>query len=443
MAPKRHLGLGKAAKSKKQKKDDSSEVENPVQQSNELTVELNEEVDANDEVSQLRALWKTHAKSDKDNELVVNGIIHECDRLLRNSNLAENEDGEDKSKASTNEDGPKELPADFHSIYALALADLALFHSTDVNKVKEFFDAALERVDLGLQSHTGSIELLFTKSRILINQIPLQYISQLTVESKVQDGVPKIDEKLDAALKIYEEAENQAKALKQYELFNEDNLEILQAFDDLLEIVDNFGKDNLEGDESDKEDDGDYEEEIQLSKKHPLYGIRNTDKYNEWWRDHTIQFLQNVDQQLEKLGISYKQENETENVLLPLRREICKRIGLSYLQEAEIPSTVFTTLKYDEGFADVDQLEGLTRDESQKISQYLFKTALDYLKMAEDKEEPESWVNIAESMISLGNLYELDSEEQENYYTEAEKILTKANNATNGKYEDILENLQT
>lgn len=440
MGPKRHLGLGKAAKSKKQKKDDSSEVEIPEQQSNEITVELNEEADANDEVSQLRALWKTHAKSDKDNELVVNGIIHECDRLLRNSNLAENNESEDKSKASTDE-GPKELPADFHSIYALALADLALFHAADINKVKEFFDAALERVDLGLQSHDGSIELLFTKSRILINQIPLQYISQLSVESKVQEGVPKLDEKLDQALKFYEEAENQAKTLKQYELFNEDNLEILQALDDLLEIVDNFGKDTLEGDESDKEDEDD--EEVLLSKKHPLYGIRNTDKYNEWWRDHIVQFLHNVDEQLEKLGISYKQDYETENALLPLRREICKRIGQSYLQEAEIPSTIFTTLKYDEGFADVDQLEGLSREQAQKISQDLFKIALDYLKMAEDKEEPESWVNVAESMISLGNLYELDSEEQENYYTEAEKILTKANNATNGKYEDILENLQT
>ncbi|CUM46528.1 Enhancer of translation termination 1 [Debaryomyces fabryi] len=441
MAPKRHLGLGKAAKSKKQKKEDSSEVETPEQQSNEITVELNEEADANDEVSQLRALWRTHAKSDKDNELVVNGIIHECDRLLRNSNLAKNNESEDTSKASTDE-SPKELPADFHSIYALALADLALFHTTDINKVREFFDAALERVGLGLQSHDGSIELLFTKSRILINQIPLQYISQLTVESKVQGGVPKLDEKLDHALEIYEEAENQARTLKQYELFNDDNLEILQALDDLLEIVDNFGKDTLEGDESDKEED-DEEEEVQLSKKHPLYGIRNTDKYNEWWRDHIIQFLQNVDKQLEKLGISYKQDYETENALLPLRREICKRIGQSYLQEAEIPSTVFTTLKYDEGFADVDQLEGLTREQSQKISQDLFKIALDYLQMAEDKEEPESWVNVAESMISLGNLYELDSEEQENYYTEAEKILAKANNATNGKYEDILENLQT
>lgn len=171
MAPKRHLGLGKAAKAKKQKKESSEGPEQPEQQSNEITVELNEEADANDELSQLRALWKTHAKSDKDNELVVNGIIHECDRLLRNSNLAQ---GEDESKNKDTEQGRQELPADFHSIYALALADLAFFHTSDASKVKEFFDAAVERVDLGLQSNSGSIELLFTKSRILINQIPLQ-----------------------------------------------------------------------------------------------------------------------------------------------------------------------------------------------------------------------------------------------------------------------------
>lgn len=437
MAPKRHLGLGKAAKVKKQKKEESNEPEQAeAQQGNELTVEFNEEVDANDEVSQLSALWKTYVQSEKENELVLNGIIHECDRLLRNSNLANvDSSNEDKDGEQT-----KELPAHFHSIYALALAELAQFHTENINKVKGFFEAALERAELGLQSHEGSIELLFTKSKIMINQLPLQYISQLTVESTTKEGHPKLDERLNEALEVYEDAEDQAKSLKQYEMFNEENLEILQAFDDLLEIVDNFGKDISEGDESDQEEEDD-EEEVELSKKHPLYAIKNTDRYNEWWRDHTIIFLKNVDKQLDKLGISWNQ-SESEVELLPLRREICKRLGQSYLQEAELPSTVFTTLTYDDGFAEVEQLEGLTRDASQKISQDLFKSALDYLKMAEDKEEPESWANVAEAMISLGNLYDIDSKDQEHYYGEAEKILTRANNATNGKYEDILNNLQ-
>ena len=66
--------------------------------------------------------------------------------------------------------------------------------------------------------------------------------------------------------------------------------------------------------------------------------------------------------------------------------------------------------------------------------------ALDYLKQAKDEEDPETWVSIAEAMISLGNLYEVDKE-QEDLYLEAEKILKRANNVTNGKFQEELDNL--
>ncbi|KAK6455874.1 enhancer of translation termination 1 [Scheffersomyces xylosifermentans] len=447
MAGKRLLGIGKASKSKKQKNavipsgDEKSASETP-EASNELTVELNEEADAYDEIAQLRALWKTYADSDKDNELVINGIIHECDRLLRNAKQKEDSEKVD------------ELPDDFHSIYALALAELAKFHSDDNKQVSEYFDAALERVDLGLDQHKDSIQLLFSKSKILLNKIPLQFISQLNLtssiekddeETKKNNRFPELSTLLDEALESYEKAEKSADDSQKYELFNNDHLEILETLDDLLDIVDNFGKDLAEGVDDDEDEDEDSN--IDLPSNHPLYSIRESDKYNQWWRDHIIKFLENVDKHSKSVNVNHEsKENDSksddkENPLLPLRREICKRIGQSYLQEAEVPSTVFTTLAYDDDYEGFTEWQGLTREESQKIAQDLIGTALKYLKWAEDKEEPETWVNVAEAMISLGNLYDVDSEEQEKYYKEAEKILVKANNVTNGKYEDVLENL--
>ncbi|KAK6876087.1 Enhancer of translation termination 1 [Candida tropicalis] len=432
---KRTLGLAKAAKAKKQKREEKSESpeKDSGNEEEQLTVELPE--GATDEISQLIGLHQTYLQSERDNELLVNGIIHECDRLLR-----------------SNEDGKEELPAIFHSIYATALAELSKFVEEEEEeekkekeeqesdkKIKEFFDAALERIEIGLEKHPNDVNLLIAKSKILIDQIVLQYISPLSVDSKKKEIEVEVEKLLDTALEIYELAEVKANESKNYEVFNDlETLDILQALDDLLDIVDNFGKNNLEEEEEDEDEDeetekdnGDDEDEveIELTEDHPLYVIKTSDKYNQWWRDHTHTYLDN----LKKL--------DSKDVLPEVLREVNHRLGQSYLQESEIPTTVFTTLKYDDEYDGAKELEGLTVEEAQKISQDLISKALKYLKGAKDEEDPETWVDIAEAMITLGNLHDIDSKEQEDLYKEAEEILKKANNATNGKFKDILENL--
>ncbi|KAI5954109.1 ETT1 [Candida margitis] len=424
---KRTLGLGKAAKAKKQKTDNEpirnrdSKTEEEAETSNQLTVELPEEVDANDEISQLRGLYKTYINSNRDNELIINGIIHECDRLLRNQ-----------------EEGAS-LPPTFYKIYSIALSELANFHTDDAKQIQEYFEASLERVDTGLEKHPDDVELLFTRSKILINQIVLQYVSQLKLSSEA-DEKNKVKDLLDTALKVYESAESKAGELSKYDAFNdEEYFDILEAVDDLLDIVDNFGREEVENKDDkeetgekgkkDEEDEEDEEEdnEIELDETHPLYPIKNTDEYNQWWRDHTIKYLDNL--------------KKTTSPSQTLLREVNQRLGQSYLQESEIPTNVYTTLKYDEDYAGLEELEGLNIIQAQEIAKDLIHKALEHLKNAEDRDEPESWVNIAEAMITLGNLYELDSKEQEKLYDEAETILKKANNVTNGKYQDVLENL--
>lgn len=426
------LGLGKAAKAKKQKLEsepNTNDKSSSEDSTNQLTVELPEEVDADDEISQLKGLYKAYINSDRDNELIVNGIIHECDRLLRNQ-----------------EEGAA-LPPTFYKIYSIALSELANFHIDDVKQIKEYFGASLERIETGLEKYPGDVELLLTRSKILINQIVLQFVSQLKLSSEKDEA--NVKELLDNALKVYELAEQKASDLSTFDAFNNDEyFDILEAVDDLLDIVDNFGKDEA-GDNDDEEtevdgknerkddkdgrhfddevDDDDDDGGVELEETHPLYPIKNTDEYNQWWRDHTIKYLENLN----------KVESPSESLI----REVNQRLGQSYLQESEIPTNVYTTLKYDEDYAGLEELEGLTLYQAQDIAKDLIHKALGHLKKAEDKEEPESWVNIAEAMITLGNLYELDSKEQEQLYDEAETILKKANNATNGKYQDVLENL--
>lgn len=415
MAPKRHLGLGKAAKSKKQKTASEEPVvaESPDQK-NEITVEMDEEVDANDAVGQLVALWRTFLLSEDKQELMLNGIVHECDRILRKKhNESEN----------AHDDEVIEMDERFYAIYALAISTLAFFHTEEGDKVAQYFEEAHDRIGAGRELYPESIELLFAEARILMNRIPLLEVSLLTLDTTIDKKHPEISKLLDKSLGVWEKAVELSEERKEYHHFDVEKLDFLQALDDFLDMADNFGNDHMEGEDSDDEDEDD--KKVELAATHPLYSVRELDKYNKWWRDQSLRFLKNLDL--------------LSNPPLELRRELCKRLGQSYLMEAEFPSSVFTTLTYySKGEKEIN---GLTRANAQKISQELFTTALKFLKDAQDEQDPETWANVAEAMISLANTHDLESKEQESIYKEAEELLSRANNATNGKYDDILENL--
>lgn len=383
---KRALGLSKAKKAKKAKIE---EAEAPT---NELTVELGEEIDPDDELGQLRALWLTYSHSDKDNELVVNGIIHECDRMLRKA---------DTDKVT--------LPDEFHAIYALALASLPIYHTQEIDKVKEFFDAGLERASLGLEKYPESERLHFAKAKILIDRIPMQYISQFDANTENDVKVHKL---VDEALDSYAKGEDLAKGKK--DIFNGETLDILKALDDVLDMVQNVGRDILEGEESDDEDNS---APVQLPKSHPLYELTVSAKYKDIWRKHMVQFLEYVDGEL--------------------AREVNRRLGQSYLMDAEEPFGRYAEIAYEEEDGDED-----VKKELQSTLKELVSKALEYLKKAQDEADPETWVHVAEALIQLGNIHDVDSQKQEAAYKEAEEILVRANKATNGRFEDVLETLK-
>lgn len=463
MAPKRHVGLAKAGKNKRLKigfsvptsKNDSARLQksgngdsavggytingqspeenNPLQEletkvvsmptKGSMAVELSDDVDANDAMGQLKALWKNFIASDERNEQMVNAVIHECDRMLRK--LAHYEDGfRDEEQII--------LVGEFYSIYALALSSSAFFHTENSQKVQEFFNEAEDRIETGKRLYPDSLSILFAEARILINRIPLMEISQLAIESRISKEHRDASLLLDECLNKWEEAERQSIAQKDYTHFSRENSDFLEVLDDLLEMVDNFGRDNSEGIDSEDEDTSDP---VILSEEHPLFAIRKTNKYNLWWREHTQKFLDNLAHSLAKI-----QDSETKKDVISLKRELSKRLGGSLLAEAEVPNNIFAKLAY---YSDgKEKIDGMTLVEARTECVNLYSKALEYLRAAEEEEEPDSWASVAEAIISLGNVYDLGSEEQEELYKEAECILIRANNVTNGKYESVLENLR-
>ncbi|KAH3687656.1 hypothetical protein WICPIJ_001373 [Wickerhamomyces pijperi] len=434
---KRTLGLGKAAKAKKQKTESASESATPVPAttstttgaaSNEITVELDDEVDPDDELAQLKGLWNTYLRSERDNEYVLNGIVHECDRLLRNE--------QDKSK----------LSAEFHAIYAVTLAELAIFHTEDETKgstVKEFFDAALERIELGQESYPDAAELRLAKARVILSRIPLEYISKMDVDTTSKKFEVNVAKLLDEALESYTAAEETIESTKEYKLFDQNTFEILNSLDDLLDIIHTFGKSDelAEGLDSDEED-SDAEEEVQLSKKHPLYKIQHSDKYSAWLQTHQVKFAELITIQYKDtlLSKSTEQLSESEQTQLHFYKQVCKKTGQVLLQTAEPLSQIFTSLTYDSDNEE-EAIDGVSASEAQTKAIKLTKQAVEFFKKAEEDEDPQSWVDVAEAIIDLGNLYDYESKDQVDAYAVAEERLKRANNATNGKFQTILDDL--
>lgn len=415
---KRPLGLGKSSKQKKQKKEGEDGKKKSVEPSpeagqNQIEITLDENENADDELVQLQGLWKTFLE-DKENQLLLNGVVHECDRLLREQ---EN-------------DEKIELNDVFHSIYAQALAELTVFLAEEDEEEKrykqmhEFFEAALDRQRLGAEKYPESKVLSLIKSKIILQRIPLQYISQLTVEDENEEKY-----------RLHELLEEAKEAFVHVPGHEQLAYDVMLSFYDLLDIIETF-EDKEELEEGLDSDDEEEVVEIELPKKHPLKKIKNQLGDNYKWLESRLVHLFNS---LSETKPKQERKDDSED---ELSKQVASTLGQLYLKLAEEPSKTFAELMYDsddEEQTDKKSLKKAKKLQSEAIP--LVQNAIKYLEEARVDDDPQTWVDVAEAIIDLGNLYDYESKEQEESYKKAEDILRKANKAAHGKYQVILDNL--
>ena len=443
---KRKLGLGKV-RAKKQKLDIQEKKDNDAIEKGEkqgegenaneelLTVELANEVNPDDPLSQLCGLWKTWKDGERNNELILNGIINECDRILRNT--VEN-GGKEEVKLSDN----------FYSIYGQAMCDISKFKPDE--EVKDWIDNSLERIDEGFNRYgEDNIRLKFARCYILLNRIAIQYIAQMNVDSKKEE-FKGLKESFEEFIETWNKAVAESKRQNDFSLFKEEwVLEILNIFDDLLDIVDKFGTQMSEVVDSDEEDEDEEEEEeekgeeeekkaaasealrtddFQISEDHPLYEIQNEDAYNVFWRDNMLRYR-------DLMGADVDRK---------IKKSVHEKLGQSFLMEAEEPIAFFNSFQYDmedDGEEEVDEETRQAAENARAAAEGLVRNAVEQLRETYDEEDPKTWVNIAEALITYGNLLELEGADQEAAYAEAERLLRRANDACHGRYQDILDSL--
>lgn len=360
---KRPLGLAKAAKLKKTKTETPESAQAtpdpiPDQKDAELQVEV-EESEADEDLAELYGLFKTFDEGPKDSPKLAQGIVHESDRLLRER---------------------KDLAGKFHLAYGLALLNLAQFadeneEPSSAQSSAAFIQAAIDRLEAGLDSEKDNADLQAAKALALVEQI--------------DDKLRTVKAKKRVATAI-ESAEQIKEALKMAEASTTASRRLAEAVRALLEFGDSLG--SLGNEELDA-----LESEIL-----------------EW--------------SAAKCKILLASDSPSVQTMAN------NALGQYHLSLA---TPLLAEFENEDDDAEVD----LDSKNAKKARKEL-STAIEYLKKGVSEVDPQSYVQTAEALISLGNLRENDSKEQQADYAQAVKLLKKAQRAGAGSFHDLIESLE-
>ncbi|KAK9477617.1 negative regulator of Ofd1/Enhancer of translation termination 1 [Lipomyces japonicus] len=360
----------------------------------EATIELPNDVDPNDEFAQLYALHKSYLDSTRESPKLLHAIVHESDRILRNSS------------------DPSSVPAKFHKVYADALAMLSVFakkpssnnkknkdkqqqqQKHDKNKIEQdgdlpedFINAAIERATIGLDAYPTSAELLVTRSEcyLTLSELKLQH----SAKSKTVEGCVELIQKS------------------------------LQDYDSVEQIL--------------QSDDATLTEDLNLYKTLArISNVLETTLESDFLAERFPEFYEWT-------------ENKWQNALAsnPDDKDLHKGIGSFYLARAS-PYLAVVEYQYDEDDDDDnDNAHGENNESSAtKQAKSYVQKSLDHLSRVESDDNGELMVTVGEAMISLANLYDQGSTEQQELYNQAIERLKKAEGLGIGDFQSLIDELR-
>lgn len=456
---KRPQGLNKASKAQKKQKTEKADAEISKQKSGENTgvsLEFDADIDPTNEMEALYAMSDSifGFKSDTlktSNKNLVSMLIHACDNILRIH---------DQNPIDNDSKIPEILPDRFHNIYALSLLSMARIISEELEEEDEleedskssetstknkdspedFINAALERIETGLETNPSSAELFFTKgSANVLNVSTRLKHDPISSLKKVEKLIIK---PLNQVFKDFDKASQLSD--KSVEHFT---TAYLKTIDDFFEIGDFFttskeictsllkGKDNKE-----------YLEILDdLEEKCKEWAKK---RYETLLKEYSTEDDSNKKGKAKSNTKSKATKAQNELILSKAHEGLAK----FYSSKAEPSLTIYEELldmflddeEEKEDDKEVKKLKNSFEEAKKEAIKYL-TNAIEHFKQAEprDTEDEENDGDIfaltAEAQISLGNL--LNDEEREEIYKEAVHRLRIAQRLGAGDFSEQIRDL--